>query len=148
MSTVDTRNKCFINRLGYSPAVTVTSVLIVLLIIVCCFYNIFISSFYFSERSVLNDACVALTTDVGKKVVNTFSYSWKKRKALTSAQSELNLPIHKLVTEFLTSWRVPCQDDAKGVGTGKSHRTSPGSRSEDKAPSTQLTRYSGVGSDH
>ncbi|XDV18076.1 hypothetical protein PO909_023848 [Leuciscus waleckii] len=39
-----------------------------------------------------------------KKVVSTFSYSWKKKNALTSAQRELNLPPHKLITESPTRW--------------------------------------------
>ncbi|KAJ8381766.1 hypothetical protein SKAU_G00025440 [Synaphobranchus kaupii] len=56
------------------------------------------------ERSVQNDNRVARATGVCKKVVSTFSYSWKKKKALTTAQRELNLPTHKLVTESPTRW--------------------------------------------
>ncbi|KAL1268564.1 hypothetical protein QQF64_033927 [Cirrhinus molitorella] len=44
------------------------------------------------ERSVQHDARVARATGMCKKVVSTFSYSWKKKNALTSAQRELNLP--------------------------------------------------------
>ncbi|KAI2658659.1 E3 SUMO-protein ligase ZBED1 [Labeo rohita] len=51
------------------------------------------------ERSVQHDARVARAT-----VVSTFSYSWKKKNALTSAQRELNLPPHKLITESPTRW--------------------------------------------
>ncbi|CAM4549683.1 unnamed protein product [Leuciscus chuanchicus] len=56
------------------------------------------------ERSVQHDARVARATGMCKKVVSTFSYSWKKKNALTSAQRELNLPPHKLITESPTRW--------------------------------------------
>lgn len=41
---------------------------------------------------------------VCKKVVSTFSYSWRKKKELTEAQKKLNLPEHSLKTECPTRW--------------------------------------------
>ena len=41
---------------------------------------------------------------VCKKVVSAFSYSWKKKSALSKAQQRLNLPPHQLITESLTRW--------------------------------------------
>lgn len=41
---------------------------------------------------------------VCKKVVSTFSYSWKKKSALSKAQERLHLPTHQLVTESPTRW--------------------------------------------
>lgn len=43
-------------------------------------------------------------TSVCKKVVSTFSFSWKKKRALTEAQARLNLPQVKLKTESPTRW--------------------------------------------
>ncbi|XDV47123.1 hypothetical protein PO909_016829, partial [Leuciscus waleckii] len=39
-----------------------------------------------------------------KKVVAAFSFSWKKKRDLATAQEELKLPKHKLVTESPTRW--------------------------------------------
>ena len=41
---------------------------------------------------------------VCKKVVSAFSYSWKKKSALSKAQERLHLPTHQLITESLTRW--------------------------------------------
>nr|XP_024661555.1 zinc finger BED domain-containing protein 1-like [Maylandia zebra] len=41
---------------------------------------------------------------VCKRVVATFSFSWKKKRELAAAQEELHLPQHKLVTESPTRW--------------------------------------------
>lgn len=41
---------------------------------------------------------------VCKKVVGAFSFSWKKKRDLAAAQAELNLPLHKLITESPTRW--------------------------------------------
>ena len=41
---------------------------------------------------------------VCKKVVSAFSYSWKKKSALSKAQQRLNLPTHQLITESPTRW--------------------------------------------
>ncbi|CAM4455072.1 unnamed protein product [Leuciscus chuanchicus] len=41
---------------------------------------------------------------VCKKVVSSFSYSWKKKRALTEAQRQLKLPEHSLKTECPTRW--------------------------------------------
>lgn len=39
-----------------------------------------------------------------KKVVSSFSYSWKKKRELEEAQKQLNLPQHTLKTECATRW--------------------------------------------
>ncbi len=39
-----------------------------------------------------------------KKVVAAFSFSWKKKRDLATAQLELKLPRHKMVTESPTRW--------------------------------------------
>lgn len=41
---------------------------------------------------------------VCKKVVSSFSYSWKKNRDLTEAQKKLNLPEHSIKTERSTRW--------------------------------------------
>ncbi|XP_057195870.1 E3 SUMO-protein ligase ZBED1-like isoform X1 [Triplophysa rosa] len=56
------------------------------------------------ERSVQNETRISRATGVCKKIVSTFSYSWKKQKALMSAQIERGLPSHKLITESATRW--------------------------------------------
>ncbi|CAM4634259.1 unnamed protein product [Leuciscus chuanchicus] len=43
---------------------------------------------------------------VCKKVVSVFSFSWKKRRDLASAQAELGLPSHQLITETPTGFRT------------------------------------------
>lgn len=43
-------------------------------------------------------------TSVCKKVVSTFSFSWKKRRDLSQAQLAIKLPQHKLITESPTQW--------------------------------------------
>ncbi|XP_041744560.1 E3 SUMO-protein ligase ZBED1-like [Coregonus clupeaformis] len=85
------------------------------------------------ERSVQNEPRVSRATGVCKKVVSTFSYSWKKQKALTSAQDKLSLPLHELITESLTRWgsrlqmmeRVLEQEKAitQVLAAGKKHST-------------------------
>lgn len=41
---------------------------------------------------------------VCKKVVASFTFSWKKKRDLAAAQEEFHLPQHKLVTESPTRW--------------------------------------------
>lgn len=43
-------------------------------------------------------------TSVCKKVVSTFSFSWKKKRDLSQAQLDMKLPQHKLITESPTRW--------------------------------------------
>ncbi|KAF0031713.1 hypothetical protein F2P81_016268 [Scophthalmus maximus] len=58
----------------------------------------------FSAASAGKDSRVDRAVGVCKKVVSTFSYSWKKKSALSKAQQRLHLPPHQLVTESLTRW--------------------------------------------
>lgn len=41
---------------------------------------------------------------VCKKVVSTFSKSWKKKRELAKVQAVLGLPLHQLITESPTRW--------------------------------------------
>ncbi|XP_057216122.1 E3 SUMO-protein ligase ZBED1-like [Triplophysa rosa] len=55
------------------------------------------------EKSA-KDPRVERVTSVCKKVVSTFSFSWKKKRDLSNAQTELKLPQQKLITESPTRW--------------------------------------------
>ncbi len=48
--------------------------------------------------SIKDDSRVSRAVGVCKKIVCTFSHSWKKRRDLAKAQSDLKLPEHSLVT--------------------------------------------------
>lgn len=52
----------------------------------------------------MRDPRIDRAIGVCKKVVGAFSSSWKKKKALADAQEQLNLPVHKLITESPTRW--------------------------------------------
>ncbi|XP_060776792.1 E3 SUMO-protein ligase ZBED1-like [Neoarius graeffei] len=52
----------------------------------------------------MNDRRIDRAVSVCKKVVSAFSYSWKKRRALATAQDDLKLPKHRLITESPTRW--------------------------------------------
>ena len=41
---------------------------------------------------------------VCKKIVSAFCNSWKRKRELATAQAELGLPAHQLITETLTRW--------------------------------------------
>lgn len=45
-----------------------------------------------------------MTEQLCKKIVSSFSHSFKRQKALKDAQKEHGLPEHKLVTESKTRW--------------------------------------------
>lgn len=53
---------------------------------------------YQTENGV-KDPPIDRAIGVCKKIVAAFSYSWKKRRELGVAQSELGLPPHQLTTE-------------------------------------------------
>ncbi|KAK1900649.1 Zinc finger BED domain containing protein 4 [Dissostichus eleginoides] len=55
------------------------------------------------ERS-MKDSRIDRAVGVCKKVVSSFSFSWKKRRDLGTAQQELNLPAHQLISESPTRW--------------------------------------------
>ncbi len=67
----------------------------------CSFF--FSISFPSSER-VGKDKRVERAVGLCKKVVAAFSFSWKKKRDLATAQEELKLPRHKMVTESPTRW--------------------------------------------
>ncbi|XP_048037844.1 E3 SUMO-protein ligase ZBED1-like [Megalobrama amblycephala] len=55
------------------------------------------------ERS-MKDPRIDRAVAVCKKVVSSFSFSWKRRRDLATAQQELNLPAHQLISESPTRW--------------------------------------------
>ncbi|XP_013876005.1 zinc finger BED domain-containing protein 1 [Austrofundulus limnaeus] len=52
----------------------------------------------------MDDARVTRAISLCKKVVSSFSYSWKKRRDLAEVQIQLGLPSHQLITETATRW--------------------------------------------
>lgn len=52
----------------------------------------------------MKDRRIDRAVSVCKKVVSAFSYSWKKKRALATAQDDLELPKHRLITESPTRW--------------------------------------------
>ena len=55
-------------------------------------------------KAIANDGRCARAIAVGRKIVSAFSLSWKKHKALTKAQADLNLPCHSLISDCKTRW--------------------------------------------
>lgn len=52
----------------------------------------------------MKDARIDRAVGVCKKLVSSFSYSWKRKRDLAEAQKQLNLPEHSLITECPTRW--------------------------------------------
>lgn len=52
----------------------------------------------------MDDARVTRAISLCKRVVSSFSYSWKKRRELGEVQIQLGLPGHQLTTESATRW--------------------------------------------
>ncbi|XP_061636492.1 zinc finger BED domain-containing protein 4-like [Phyllopteryx taeniolatus] len=52
----------------------------------------------------VKDAYIERAIGICKKVVAAFSYSWKERRNLGEAQSQLHLPPHQLTAESPTRW--------------------------------------------
>lgn len=59
--------------------------------------------FVFTGKGVAN-LRIDRAIGVCKKVVTAFPYSWKRKRDLTTAQSELKLPFHSLIVETPTRW--------------------------------------------
>lgn len=58
----------------------------------------------YQKENGVKDPRIDRAIGVCKKIVAAFSYSWKKRRELGVAQSELGLPPHQLTTESPTRW--------------------------------------------
>ena len=56
------------------------------------------------ENSIKNDDRVSRALGVCRKLVSTFSHSFKLQQNLSKAQKELDLPCHNLVTDCQTRW--------------------------------------------
>ena len=56
------------------------------------------------QNSTKNDRKVDRALGVCKKLVSTFSHSWKKKREMRKIQEELGLPQHCLVTDCATRW--------------------------------------------
>ncbi|KAL4005537.1 hypothetical protein ACER0C_005250 [Sarotherodon galilaeus] len=52
----------------------------------------------------MDDARITRAISLCKKVVSSFSYSWRKRRELAEVQIQLGLPSHQLLTEATTRW--------------------------------------------
>lgn len=52
----------------------------------------------------MKDPRIDRAIGVCKKVVSSFSLSWKRRRELAAVQTELGLPVHQLITESPTRW--------------------------------------------
>ncbi|XP_026016977.1 zinc finger BED domain-containing protein 1-like [Astatotilapia calliptera] len=52
----------------------------------------------------MDDARITRASSLCKKVVSSFSYSWRKRRELAEVQIQLGLPSHQLLTEATTRW--------------------------------------------
>ncbi|KAL2085940.1 hypothetical protein ACEWY4_019260 [Coilia grayii] len=55
-------------------------------------------------ENAMKDSRVDRAVGLCKKLVGSFSHSWKRRRDLAEAQNELKLPVHKLKTECPTRW--------------------------------------------
>ncbi len=71
----------------------------------CSFFSFFFSISFPSSERVGKDKRVERAVGLCKKVVAAFSLAcWKKKRDLATAQEELKLPRHKMVTESPTRW--------------------------------------------
>ncbi|XP_025759720.1 zinc finger BED domain-containing protein 1-like [Oreochromis niloticus] len=52
----------------------------------------------------MDDARITRAISLCKKVVSSFSYSWRKRRELAEVQIQLGLPSHQLLTEATAGW--------------------------------------------
>ena len=52
----------------------------------------------------MKDPRIDRAVSLCKKVVSSFSFSWKRRRDLAKAQQELNIPEHQLISESPTRW--------------------------------------------
>lgn len=52
----------------------------------------------------MDDSRITRAISLCKKVVSSFSYSWKKRRELAEVQIQLGLPAHQLITESAARW--------------------------------------------
>ncbi|KAJ4947289.1 hypothetical protein JOQ06_009325 [Pogonophryne albipinna] len=55
-------------------------------------------------ENAMKDPRIGRAVGLCKKLVSSFSYSWKKKRELAVAQQQLNLPEHSLKTECPTRW--------------------------------------------
>lgn len=55
-------------------------------------------------ENAMKDSKVDRAVGLCKKIVGSFSHSWKRSRDLAEAQKELKLPMHKLKTECPTRW--------------------------------------------
>lgn len=55
-------------------------------------------------NSVKNNDRVKRALGMCRKIVSTFSYSWKKKRDLAEVQRSMNLPLHSLKSDCLTRW--------------------------------------------
>lgn len=64
----------------------------------------FILIMFFSVENAMKDPRIDQAVGLCKRLVSTFSYSWKRKREFLAAQKELKLPEHSLKTECPTRW--------------------------------------------
>ncbi|XP_041841996.1 E3 SUMO-protein ligase ZBED1-like [Melanotaenia boesemani] len=71
-------------------------------ITVFCFY--FNMTYVFYTETAMKDPRIDRAVGMCKKLVSSFSHSWRRKRELAQAQKELKLPEHGLKTECPTRW--------------------------------------------
>lgn len=52
----------------------------------------------------MNDSEITMAISLCKKIVSSFSYSWRRQRQLAEVQMQLGLPAQQLITESATRW--------------------------------------------
>lgn len=102
----------------------------------CALLNLCINLFF--NRKNAKDPRVERMISVCKKVVSTFSFSWKKKRELSNAQTEPKLSQQKLITE---SQHDGVQHDWESSWQGKGHFSGPEGRQEDETFGAIMARH-------
>ena len=55
-------------------------------------------------NTIKEDARATRALSLSRKLISTFSHSWKKKRSLIEAQNELSLPNHSLIVDCATRW--------------------------------------------
>ena len=55
-------------------------------------------------NAIKDDSHISRAIGVTRKLITSFSHSWKKKRDLTKVQTDLNLPHHSLRTDCQTRW--------------------------------------------
>lgn len=72
----------------------------------------------------MRDPRIDRAVGICKKLVSSFSYSWRRKKELAQAQKELKLPEHALKTECPHKVGIKAGNDSKSPGAAEGHHSS------------------------